>query len=588
MGDSYIIAIDFGTAFSGYAYSIASTEEDIDPIVKKWGEELELETPKTPTCILFSEHGEFMKFGYEAKSHYINVRGQEAKNLYFFENFKMALYGTELTRDVTIEAANGKSMTALKVFTESLRFLKDDALKTISAKAEGKKFIASDFTWVLTVPAIWDPSAKQFMREAATEAGIVTKGNAHKLVIALEPEAASVWCKKLPPDGFITQNHERKALDQTPGTQYIVVDCGGGTIDITVHEVLEGGALKELDKASGNNLGGQLVDRKFKAFLKVIFCEGVWDEYEKNYPSEVQKMMYDFTRLKQVDEDVAITCSFNLGRLAQKEKDIEEFFEPVEGVTWDDGSIRISKERLRGFFAESLDGITESLREIFKKDFRIEFILLVGGYAASQILRQHITRQFGGRCKVLCPSRAQEAIVNGAVQFGRSPELVTSRKSAYTYGVEICTEFDESEHKAEKKFSAEGSEFCRDIFSKLVEEGEDVRWNETRSFSFFPIESNQTAVSLRFYRTERKNLVYVDDWGVEEAGSFIVSMPDTAKGLNREVRLDIQFGSAEIAATATDVSSGSKGSIKIDFMTKSQQSGNVNQSKAGQCFVSTE
>ncbi|CAG5962745.1 unnamed protein product, partial [Menidia menidia] len=309
----------------------------------------------------------------------------------------------------------------------------------------------------------------------------------------------------------------------------------------------------ELDKASGNNLGGQLVDRKFKAFLKVIFCEGVWDEYEKNYPSEVQKMMYDFTRLKQVDDDVAITCSFNLGRLAQKEKDIEEFFEPVEGVTWDDGSIKISKERLRGFFAESLDGITESLREIFKKDFRIEFILLVGGYAASQILRQHITRQFGGRCKVLCPSRAQEAIVNGAVQFGRSPELVTSRKSAYTYGVEICTEFDESEHKAEKKFSAEGSEFCRDIFSKLVEEGEDVSWNETRSFSFFPIESNQTAVSLRFFRTERKNLVYVDDWGVEEAGSFIVSMPDTAKGLNREVRLDIQFGSAEIAATATDV-----------------------------------
>lgn len=70
---------------------------------------------------------------------------------------------------MTIKAANGKSMTAQKVFTESLRFMKDDALKTISGSTAGRKFLASDFTWVLTVPAIWDPSAKQFMRKAATE-----------------------------------------------------------------------------------------------------------------------------------------------------------------------------------------------------------------------------------------------------------------------------------------------------------------------------------------------------------------------------------------------------------------------------------
>jgi len=69
---------------------------------------------------------------------------------------------------MTIKAANGKSMTAQKVFT-SIRFMKDDALKTISGSTAGRKFLASDFTWVLTVPAIWDPSAKQFMRKAATE-----------------------------------------------------------------------------------------------------------------------------------------------------------------------------------------------------------------------------------------------------------------------------------------------------------------------------------------------------------------------------------------------------------------------------------
>ncbi|XP_072253690.1 heat shock 70 kDa protein 12A-like [Leuresthes tenuis] len=568
MDESFIIAIDFGTAFSGYAYSIASKEKEIDPIMKKWGKELGLDTPKAPTCILFNEHEEAIKFGYEAKTQYINVRGEEAKKLYFFENFKMALYGTKLNRNVKIKAANGKSMTALKVFTESLRFLKDDALKTISASTAGMKFLASDFTWVLTVPAIWDPSAKQFMREAATEAGIVTEGNEHKLVIALEPEAASVWCKKLPADGFITQNHDRDALDESPGTQYIVVDCGGGTIDITVHEVQEGGALKELDKASGNDQGGQNVDRKFKEFLKEIFCDGVWDEYEKNYPSEVQKLMYDFTRLKQVDEDVQFSCPYNLGKLAQKNKDIEKFFEPVPGATWNDGSIKISKEKMRSFFAESLQGITKSLKEILKKDFSIEYILLVGGYAGSHILRQHIAKQFGRRCKLLCPARAQEAIVNGAVKFGRNPELVASRKSAYTYGIAICVKFDESQHKAEKKYTANGCDFCADIFLKLVSIGEDVGWNETREHFLYPVEPDQTSMKLTFYRTERKNAKYIDDWGIEEVGSFDVDMPNTSGGRNRKVKLEVKFGSTEITATGTNSVSKSKKTIKIDFLTK--------------------
>lgn len=68
-----------------------------------------------------------------------------------------------------IPAANGKSMNALKVFTAALHYLKEDALKTISVHTSGIQYVASDFTWVLTVPAIWDVSAKQFMREAATE-----------------------------------------------------------------------------------------------------------------------------------------------------------------------------------------------------------------------------------------------------------------------------------------------------------------------------------------------------------------------------------------------------------------------------------
>uniref|UniRef100_A0A4W6FIT4 Heat shock protein family A (Hsp70) member 12A.2 n=1 Tax=Lates calcarifer TaxID=8187 RepID=A0A4W6FIT4_LATCA len=561
----YVTPIDFGTAYSGYAYTVMSEEQEIDPVLKRWGKELGLDTPKTPTCILFNEEEEFLKFGYEAKAAYVNMRGGEATKHHFFESFKMALYGKTLNRDVTIKAANGKSMKALKIFTEALRYLKEDALTTISAKA-GRRFIASDFTWVLTVPAIWDPSAKQFMREAATQVTTISLESTD-LVIALEPEAASVWCKKLPAEGFITQNHGGDSLEHSPGTQYIVVDCGGGTIDITVHEVLDGGALKELHKASGNDLGGQTVDKKFKEFLREIFCHGVWDEYESNYPSEVQKMMYDFAVLKQEDDDAQIICPFNLGTIAQRRQEIEKFFETVRGVSWHDGSIKISKQKMKSFFIESLNGITKSLREILDKDFNIQFILLVGGYAESKILRGHINDQFGDQCKVLCPFRAQEAIVKGAVKFGRNPEVVASRKSAFTYGIATCEEFDESRHKAEKKFTADGCELCRDIFMKLVKIGENVGWNETREHILLPVEADQTAMKITFYCTEKKNAKYVDEWGVDDVGSFTVSMPDTRGGTEREIKLEIRFGSTEIAATATDMVSGTEGSIKVDFMT---------------------
>ncbi|KAL1268863.1 hypothetical protein QQF64_034226 [Cirrhinus molitorella] len=117
-------------------------------------------------------------------------------------------------------------MKAIKVFSESLRYLKDHALKRIEVHTQGRKYIASDVTWVLTVPAIWPAAAKQFMREAAVEAGLVTDSTPERLIFALEPEAASVFCKQLPSDGFIAEGQCQDTLEQQPGSQYMVVDCG--------------------------------------------------------------------------------------------------------------------------------------------------------------------------------------------------------------------------------------------------------------------------------------------------------------------------------------------------------------------------
>lgn len=198
--------------------------------------------------------------------------------------------------------------------------------------------------------------------------------------------------------------------------------------DFAVYEVLEGGALKKLHHDDYGYLGGRDVDEKFKKFLSEIFSDKLWKEYEANFPNEVQEMMDDFLRVKHVDEDVQICCPENLREQAEKEKNIERFFDSVGGASWDDGRIRISRDTLRSFYDRSLQDITYKIREISAQYSTIGSIVLVGGLAESQILRQNITDQFGSKYKVLCPLRPQEAVLKGAVELGRNPKLVLPQR----------------------------------------------------------------------------------------------------------------------------------------------------------------
>lgn len=71
--------------------------------------------------------------------------------------------------DTKIPAANGKHLPAKLVFAHSIKFLKDEAIKIIRQETGDDGYSVDDIQWVLTVPAIWTPRAKQFMREAAYE-----------------------------------------------------------------------------------------------------------------------------------------------------------------------------------------------------------------------------------------------------------------------------------------------------------------------------------------------------------------------------------------------------------------------------------
>ena len=76
-----------------------------------------------------------------------------------------------LSGETMITAANGKSHRALDVFAHALRYFRHHALQELSDQTT-TPLLDDDVRWVITVPAIWRPPARQFMRLAAVQVSL--------------------------------------------------------------------------------------------------------------------------------------------------------------------------------------------------------------------------------------------------------------------------------------------------------------------------------------------------------------------------------------------------------------------------------
>lgn len=65
--------------------------------------------------------------------------------------------------------AMGRQLRGRVVFSESIRYLKNQAMMLLEKSSVYKE---EDVKWILTLPAIWSESAKQFMIWCCTEVTI--------------------------------------------------------------------------------------------------------------------------------------------------------------------------------------------------------------------------------------------------------------------------------------------------------------------------------------------------------------------------------------------------------------------------------
>ncbi|XP_062582421.1 heat shock 70 kDa protein 12A-like [Saccostrea cucullata] len=583
----FVVAVDFGTTYSGYAFS-SREQFSRDPLDIQSNQQLvpggsNLLSLKTSTSLLIKTDGSFVAFGFHAEDKfYAESAENQSENLMLFRRFKMKLHNKKVINDqMMLEDVTGKKYPAKEIFTLSIKALTVHFKKNFTQKM-GIKLSKKDLRWVLTVPAIWGDAAKKFMRQCAIGAGIPTK----MLKIALEPEAASIYCQFLP----IEKNPEGFGMTKE-GTRYMVVDIGGGTVDITVHEKVENRRLREIHKATGGACGGTAVDKEFEKHLTDILGEKVMEKLRKEKPEYYLDIFRDFEVVKRSlasERTYPIRMSIpavTLNELCEKNvgKTLEEVFERSVGSKVERDKININVETMKSFFDPSIHEIIEHMQKVVDnpKTKGISIILLVGGSAESIYIQTEIKKSFNS-VRFVMPPEAGLSVVKGAVIFGHDPSLIKSRILRFTYGMSICPEFDPEIHPEAKKITVGGVDRCRDCFDVIISAGTEVEIGHRTCRVCTPTSPFQLLAAVKIFCTSEKEVKYTDDEGCFLLGELPVPLPmNLLMGLfgqnEQPFIVCCIFGDTELQVIAIDVFSSTPISCTLEMREEEDEGDNENQ-----------
>jgi len=191
-GNTVIIGIDFGTTFSGVAYTWSKKIERME-VISSWDAEFHSSSDeeKTPTAISFGPKKR-VTWGYN-----IPYEAEQARW------FKLLLIDDkdlpeEVQGSTRIKEARAylrkHNKEPIAVIANFLRLLWNHCNQRITETVSRNLVNYSKFHIVITLPAIWPDYARRRMEEAASQAGMLAKRVAGdtQLSFISEPEAAAV------------------------------------------------------------------------------------------------------------------------------------------------------------------------------------------------------------------------------------------------------------------------------------------------------------------------------------------------------------------------------------------------------------
>ncbi|KAI0542677.1 actin-like ATPase domain-containing protein [Xylaria digitata] len=479
--DRVVIALDFGTTYSGiaYAFSIPGKKAEVYPIIDWPGLEGRRQ-PKVPTLVSYDPKDP-NKFKWGGQLDWRNDAVQGVK----------LLLDPSQQQPIYVPTSNIKNelkklpKDPVDVAADFMGAMYSHAISKIETVHPKEYVRMCQKQFVLSVPAVWSDLAKDRTLRAAKKAGI------HPVSLIKEPEAAALY----------TLYVQERALRS--GDAFVVCDAGGGTVDLITYEVISmepSLELAEVVPGKGGMAGSLNLNKRFAELVRNVVGDEQWIELKKGIGWS--KASNEF--------DKVIKTGFN-GNLDEEHwiafpqaslKDDPD--ENVSGNCW-----VMTGRQVQGIFDPVITDIIRLIDEqvknaLLKRQGReLKGIFLVGGFGASQYLKARIEKEIPD-IQVIQPDDAWAAIVKGAV-LSRIPHHATVRSTQAVrhYGVSAWAPYQgpEDDGRPTRINPEDGIvRVLRNTWYIFI--GEDLKRNHAIRFPFV------RTLSVPY---SRENLIFYDD-----------------------------------------------------------------------------
>ena len=352
----------------------------------------------------------------------------------------------------------------------------------------------------------------------------------------------------------------------------------GGTVDITAHEILEKGKIKEISEPSGGPWGGITVDKKFEEFLEKTFGTDFINKMQSEQRQEWFEFKCDFEKSKKYltsDDKSSIKVSipywFSSKLKEHRQVKIGDVIRQSEHLSFtSSGHLVLKHQQSFELFEESVSAIVVHVKKLLAEItmYGLKYMLLVGGFGECKVLQNALHKEFARELTVIKPEEAQLAIIKGAVLFGHNPFQISSRVAKYTYGKRVTKIFQEGVHDNSRKEERDGKTLCSNCFEILVTKGEELTVGDSRSVKSSPVREGLSEVELVFYKTAKSDVQYVDDPAVEKLATAVLS--SSSGTLGNQLETTITFGHTEFLIEARDIKSDKSIKVALEYFRHDQ------------------
>ncbi|CAB4491810.1 unnamed protein product [Rhizophagus irregularis] len=472
-----VIGIDFGTTYSGFAYAHKKNPSDITVHID-WQEYTG--RFKTPTALSYDvEYQNVQSWGFPALSKRPKRKKESERKP--VELFKLHL-GKMKDKPALPEGFDYK-----KAITDYFRELGKVIKKSIAEKWEINFFTQTLI--VLTIPAEFDDKAMTIMRECVHSAGLLRDRYSRNLKFTTEPEAAAVHCMK----SLIEHN-------LPIGASFMVVDCGGGTVDLTTRQLLDGERLSEITVRNGDYCGGSYVDQEFLRFLERRVGANAIRLVKDNHYGQLQFMVQEFVRM------VKMKFTGDPSEFETFELELDEM-------------CPILKQYCRGDYLSHMEDVEWTVKLRFKDVRAISKVKLIS-----------------------IPPQPVTSIIKGAVQYGLREEVVFSRVLKWTYGTDITRKWRQGDPLNRRR-----PDDRIVVFEKLAERGKQMPVDAKVTRTFHPYHPQQDKMGLDLFVTTQESTKFCDEPTSKLLGNFSVELPSNG---DRSILYEMIFGAVEIEVNA--------------------------------------